>query len=32
MKQQKITREMIEKAYEEGLIKIIDSPNDDGAV
>ena len=32
MKQQKITRKMIEKAYEEGLIKIIDSPNDDGAV
>ena len=32
MNQQKITRKMIEKAYEEGLIKIIDSPNDDGAV
>ena len=32
MKQQKITRKMIEKAYEEGLIKIIDSPHDDGAV
>ena len=32
MKQQKITRKMIEKAYEEGLIKIIDSPHDDGTV
>lgn len=32
MKQQKITHEMIKKAYEEGLIKIIDSPHDDGAV
>lgn len=32
MKQQKITRKMIEKAYEEGLIKIIDSPHDDGAI
>ena len=32
MKQQKITRKMIEKAYEEELIKIIDSPHDDGAV
>ena len=32
MKQQKITRKMIERAYEEGFIKIIDSPHDDGAV
>ena len=32
MKQQKITRKMIEKAYEEGLVKIIDSPHDDGTV
>ena len=31
MKQQKITRQMIERAYEERLMRIIDSPHDDGA-
>lgn len=32
MNQQKITRKMIEDAYNEGLVKIIDSPFGDGAV
>ncbi len=32
MKQQKITRQMIKRAYEEGLVKIIDSPHNNGAV
>lgn len=27
-----ITREMVEQAYEEDIIKLIDSPNDDGTV